>query len=158
MFDNEIIAPEEDFGEDWEAAPDAEEPDWEIDAPDSAEAAPEVAPDEGDASPEVAPAASDGKTAPAADDGKIAARQANIRAFLAAYPGVRAEEVPIEVLREGIESGDLAAAYARHENKRLREELETLRQSLKNKERSTGSRSAAGEATPKDAFDEVWEN
>lgn len=87
-----------------------------------------------------------------------ARKTANLKAFLAAYPGVKAEDVPIEVLREGFARGDLAGAYARHENRQLREELETLRQTQKNKERSTGSRTSTGDASPQDDFDAVWDS
>lgn len=87
-----------------------------------------------------------------------AKKQANLKAFMEAYPGVKAEDVPLKVLQEGFERGDLAGAYARWENRQLKDELETLKQNQKNKERSTGSRRSAGAATPKDDFDEAWDS
>jgi hypothetical protein len=99
------------------------------------------------------------KAQAAAAEQQAAQRQkANVDAFLAAYPGVKAEDVPVEILQEGFANGDLVGAYARWENKQLKAELETLKQNQKNKERSTGSRKSAGASTPKDDFDDAWDS
>lgn len=83
-------------------------------------------------------------------------KQANLKAFMAAYPGVKAEDIPLGVLKEGFESGDLAGAYARYENKQLKSELETLKQNQKNKERSTGSMKSTGSSAKDKSFDALW--
>ena len=93
-----------------------------------------------------------------AQQAEAARKQANLRSFMAAYPNVKAEDVPLKVLQEGFESGDLAGAYARYENKQLKEELETLKQNKKNTERSAGSRRSSGNKTPKDDFDDAWDS
>lgn len=87
-----------------------------------------------------------------------AKKQANLNAFMKAYPGVKAEDVPLKVLQEGFANGDLVGAYARWENEKLKAELETLKQNQKNKDRSTGSRKSAGASTPKDDFDDAWDS
>lgn len=84
-------------------------------------------------------------------------KQANLRAFMLAYPNVKAEDVPLKVLQEGFEKGDIAGAYARYENAQLKKELETLKQSQKNKERSTGPRKSSGTAKA-DPWFEGWDD
>ena len=85
-------------------------------------------------------------------------RKANVAAFVKAYPGVKAEDIPKEVWDDCFRTGDLTGAYARWENKKLRAENEKLKQNQKNKERSTGSRRSAGASAPKDDFDEAWDS
>lgn len=85
-------------------------------------------------------------------------RKANVAAFVKAYPGVKAEDIPKEVWEDCFRTGDLAGAYARWENRKLKAENEQLKQNQKNKERSTGSRRSAGATSPKDAFDEGWDS
>jgi len=85
-------------------------------------------------------------------------RKANVAAFVKAYPGVKAEDIPKEVWEDCFRTGDLTGAYARWENRKLKTENEQLKQNQKNKERSTGSRRSAGATTPKDAFDEAWDS
>ena len=87
-----------------------------------------------------------------------AQRRKAIQAFVAAYPTVKAEEIPQEVWTESFRTGDLAGAYARWENRKLKAENEQLKQNQKNKERSTGSRRSAGATTPKDDFDDAWDS
>jgi hypothetical protein len=92
-------------------------------------------------------------------------RRENIRVFCENHPGVKAEDIPQDVLQEGIASGDLSGTYDRWEIKQLKEqlgtarkELETEKQNKMNKERSTGSRKSAGATTPKDDFDDAWDS
>jgi hypothetical protein len=78
--------------------------------------------------------------------------------FIAIYPDVDAKSIPEQVWKESAITGDLVGAYQRHENRLLKEKIETLENNHKNKERSTGSRRTAGATTPKDPFDEVWDS
>ena len=80
------------------------------------------------------------------------------KAFIAEYPGVKPEDIPKEVWTECARTGDLAGAYRKHENAKLKAELEELKLNQRNKERSTGSWQSAGAPTPKDAFDEGWDS
>lgn len=85
-------------------------------------------------------------------------RQAMFANFLAAYPNVKAEEIPQEVWEDAGRTFDLNGAYQRWENRQLRKEIETLRQNQKNKERSTGSRRSVGAVAVKDDFDVGWDS
>lgn len=92
-----------------------------------------------------------------AQQAEAAKKQANLRAFMMAYPNVRAEDVPLKVLQEGFNSGDLVGAYARYENQKLKTELNTIKQNQKNKERSTGSKKSKGSSSNDYWFD-GWED
>lgn len=85
-------------------------------------------------------------------------RQAMFASFLAAYPNVKAEEIPQEVWEDAGRTYDLNGAYQRWENRQLRKEIETLRQNQKNKERSTGSRRSVGATKIADDFDAGWDS
>lgn len=85
-------------------------------------------------------------------------RQAMFASFLAAYPNVKAEDIPKEVWDDAGRTYDLNGAYQRWENRQLRKEIETLRQNQKNKERSTGSRRSVGAAKVADDFDAGWDS
>lgn len=94
-----------------------------------------------------------------------AQKRENVRVFCEKHPGVKAEDIPLEVLQEGLASGDLSGTYDRWEIKQLKEqlgnarkELETEKQNKMNKERSTGSRKSAGATGPKDDFDDAWDS
>ncbi len=93
-----------------------------------------------------------------AESSDAAQRAQMFRAFIAEYPGVKPEEIPKEVWTECARTGDLAGAYRKHENVKLKAELEELKLNQRNKERSTGSWQSAGAPTPKDAFDEGWDS
>ena len=83
-------------------------------------------------------------------------RQKMFADFLTAYPDVRAEDIPKEVWDRAGQTYDLTGAYRDHEIRQLRAEIQTLRQNDKNKERSTGSRRTAGNASADKAFDDLW--
>lgn len=92
-------------------------------------------------------------------------RQDTIRRFVSSHPEVKAEDIPQDVLVQGMQTGDLAGAYDRWEIKQLKgklgetqKELETIKQNQKNKERSTGSRRSVGAPTQKDDFDDAWDS
>lgn len=78
--------------------------------------------------------------------------------FIAAYPEVKGEDIPKSVWDESRKTGDLVAAYAKHERKQLEAQIATLKQNKKNSERSIGSVRSTGSSTKKDAFDEGWDN
>lgn len=81
--------------------------------------------------------------------------------FLAIYPEVEPESIPKEVWDDSYITGDLVGAYSRYVDKQrikeLEEQIKTITQNNKNRERSTGSRRTAGATTPKDAFDSAWD-
>lgn len=78
--------------------------------------------------------------------------------FAKEYPDVDAKTIPKEVWDKVNAGGNLADAYARFDNKRLKEENEKLRQNQSNKDKTTGSRKTAGAASKEDAFDSLWYN
>ena len=84
-------------------------------------------------------------------------QKADINNFVAAYPDVKAADIPKSVWDEVNKGSDLLSAYTRYENKMLRDENKALKQNEKNKSRSTGSRKTEGAAAAKDAFDAVWD-
>ena len=91
--------------------------------------------------------------------------QQEITRFLNAYPDVKAEDIPKEVWEDvNRNDGDLLGSYQRYENKKLKDELKTLKKDLeaakqqtKNKQRSTGSTKSVGSSKTKDPFEEGWD-
>lgn len=74
--------------------------------------------------------------------------------FLNAYPDVKAEEIPNEVF-ENAKTIGLKSAYAQYENKKLKAELEQMRQNQKNASNSVVTPTSDGSGTEqssKDAF------
>ena len=92
--------------------------------------------------------------------------QQEVVRFLEKYPDVKAEEIPKEVWEDVNQNdGDLLGAYQRYENRKLKEEIKTLKKDLeeakqqkKNKARSTGSTKSVGSSAGRDAFDEGWDS
>lgn len=85
--------------------------------------------------------------------------------FLRRFPGVKAEDIPESVWAETRETGDLAGAYAKYkeaekedEIKKLKDEIEALKQNQKNKDRSAGSSRSAGASKSKSTIAELWDN
>ena len=82
--------------------------------------------------------------------------RASIRRFLDEYPDVKADQIPPEVWQDFHKGrADLVECYELNQNKKLKEELKTLKQNQKNKERSTGSKKSAGKKTV-DKWFEGW--
>ena len=83
------------------------------------------------------------------------ARMQDMRRFLDAYPGVKAESIPREVWAQVARGVPLVSAYARHENQRLRAELAAERQDRANRARTPGGLGAnsGGEL---DEIDRLW--
>lgn len=78
--------------------------------------------------------------------------------FSAAYPDVKATDIPQSVWEESRKTGDLLSAYVRHENAELRRQMAVLESNQKGARRSTGSMQSAGASPVKDAFDEGWDS
>lgn len=83
-------------------------------------------------------------------------RQQDIQNFVAAFPDVKAETIPQDVWKEVAKGKSLTEAYAVYEAARLRTELAAEKQNSKNRSRTTGSRSTAGESSEMDDFDKLW--
>lgn len=83
------------------------------------------------------------------------ARMQDMRRFLDAYPGVKAESIPQEVWAQVARGVSLVSAYAQHENQRLRAELAAERQDRANRARTPGGLGAnsGGEL---DEIDRLW--
>lgn len=91
------------------------------------------------------------------DDGEAKAKMA-IDRFMQLYPDVKGDEIPQKVWDEANKLGDLVVPWQKYQNEKLREELATLKQNQKNRERSTGSRRTAGASVQRDAFDDGWDS
>lgn len=78
----------------------------------------------------------------------------SIQRFIKEYPDVKATDVPPEVWRDyRNHRADLLECYQLYENKKLKDELKSLKQNQKNKERSTGSKKSAGKTQVDKWFD-----
>ena len=78
----------------------------------------------------------------------------SIQKFIKEYPNVKATDVPPEVWKDYREHrADLLECYQLYENKKLKDELKSLKQNQKNKERSTGSKKSAGKKAVDHWFD-----
>ena len=78
-------------------------------------------------------------------------------AFLAAYPGVKGEDIPGEVWARVAAGESLVSAYTMHRNQKLEADLAAERQNKENAARSTGSRSTAGQETARSLIDRAWD-
>lgn len=85
-------------------------------------------------------------------------RRGSLTAFIEAFPGVKAKDIPQEVWDDMRQTNSLVASYAKYQAKKLAEENETLKKNAKNKSRSTGSMKSSGNASyEKSEFDRVME-
>ena len=85
--------------------------------------------------------------------------------FIRRFPNVKADDIPESVWQEVQQTGDLVGAYVRYnesqknsEIQKLKDEIETLKQNQKNKERSAGSSRSAGNKSGKSTIAELWDN
>lgn len=85
--------------------------------------------------------------------------------FIQSHPDLNAKDIPKTVWQDFAAGKDLSDAYAIHEARQLREqletanrELETLKQNKSNQARTTGSQTDAGskKETDQDWFDKAW--
>lgn len=91
---------------------------------------------------------------PTEEDKEKARLSKSIQRFIKAYPDVKATDVPPEVWKDYREHrADLVDCYQLYENKKLKDEIKSLKQNQKNKERSTGSKKSAGKKTVDKWFD-----
>ena len=106
------------------------------------------------------------QTQPAQDAGEDQAKANEmIDRFISVYGNsVKAEDIPKEVWEEAAKTQDLVGAYRGFENRKLKDELKTLKKDLeaakqqqKNKQRSTGSTKSVGSSKAKDPFEEGWD-
>lgn len=78
----------------------------------------------------------------------------SIQRFLKEYPDIKATDVPAEVWQDYHNNrADLLECYELYQSKKLKEEIKTLKQNKKNKERSTGSVKSAGKKQVDHWFD-----
>lgn len=92
-----------------------------------------------------------------------AKRQEQFLRFARTYPKVKPNDIPKDVWDAFKGGEDLVNAYARFENRELKEkvsklesQLETAKKNSENKRRSAGSQRSAGSASEMDEFDRAW--
>lgn len=92
-----------------------------------------------------------------------ARRQEQFLRFARTYPKVKPNDIPKDVWDAFKDGEDLVNAYARFENRELKEkvsklesQLETAKKNSENKRRSAGSQRSAGSASEMDEFDRAW--
>lgn len=92
-----------------------------------------------------------------------AKRQEQFLRFARTYPKVKPNDIPKDVWDAFKDGEDLVNAYARFENRELKEkvsklesQLETAKKNSENKRRSAGSQRSAGSASEMDEFDRAW--
>lgn len=84
------------------------------------------------------------------------AREREFDAFMAAYPDVKAADIPKEVWAAVAKGESLTTAYTMHVNEALKAKLAAQQQNEKNAARSPGSMNSRGESGRK-SIDELWE-
>ena len=82
-------------------------------------------------------------------------RRESLTSFIAAFPGVKAKDIPQEVWDDMKSTNNLVASYAKYQAKKLADENAVLKKNAENKARSTGSMKSSGKAQ-KDEFDAMW--
>ena len=82
-------------------------------------------------------------------------RRESLTAFLSAFPGVKAKDIPQEVWDDMKTTNNLVASYAKYEAKKLADENAVLKKNAENKARSTGSMKSAGKPQ-RDEIDAMW--
>lgn len=87
-----------------------------------------------------------------------AKRDDEANAFLAAYPDIDPKTIPKDVLEAWTKGTPLLQAYMAYENKKLKADIEALKQNTKNSERSTGSAKSAGAGRPQDPAFIGWDD
>lgn len=88
----------------------------------------------------------------------------DVDAFVAAYPDVKAEDIPASVWAEVRTTGDLVGAYRKYDEGKksdriaeLEREIETLKNNKKNSARSAGSSKSSGATSGKSLIASMWD-
>lgn len=82
-------------------------------------------------------------------------RRESLTAFLSAFPGVKAKDIPQEVWDDMRTTNNLVASYAKYQAKKLADENAILKKNAQNKSRSTGSMKSSGKSQ-RDEIDAMW--
>ena len=83
------------------------------------------------------------------------ARKRDLARFVAAYPGVKGEEIPRTVWEQVSQGVPLVSAYAMHENAQLKAQLAAERQNRANLRRTPGALGSHSGAEL-DELDRMW--
>ena len=83
------------------------------------------------------------------------ARQREMERFLAAYPEVKAGDIPREVWEQAARGVPLVSAYAMHENRQLKLQLAAERQDRLNRQRTPGGL-GSNSGNELDELDRMW--
>ena len=102
------------------------------------------------------PKGEEGKEHPLLTRARERAREMEMERFLAAYPEVKAADIPREVWQQAAAGVPLLTAYAMHENRQLKMQLAAERQDRLNRQRTPGALGShsGGEL---DELDRMWD-
>ena len=84
------------------------------------------------------------------------ARQRDMRDFIAAYPGVKAETIPKEVWNQVSGGKSLITAWTMYQNQQLTAQLAAQKQNQRNAQAAAGSLAARHEGDGQDEIDRLW--
>ena len=86
-------------------------------------------------------------------------QESDFAEFIGEYPELKPNSVPKEVWEIYGQGGrTLVQAYEKHEYTRLKALLAAEKKNAENKQRSTGSATTAGKASPTDELDRLWDS
>ena len=97
----------------------------------------------------------EGKEHPLLTRARAQAQAREMERFLAAYPEVKADDIPREVWQQAAAGVPLLTAYAIHENRQLKMLLAAERQDKLNRQRTPGSL-GANSGNELDELDRMW--
>lgn len=86
------------------------------------------------------------------------ARQKDIAAFVKEYPSINPKDIPQAVWDAVNDGYSLLAAYAIHDNKRLKAEAEAAKKTADNAAKSTGPKQTAGNKLPGNKYTDGFNN
>ena len=84
------------------------------------------------------------------------ARQRDMRDFIAAYPGIKAETIPKEVWAQVSGGKSLTTAWTMYQNQQLTAQLAAQKQNQANAQAAVGSLAARHEGGDQDEIDRLW--
>lgn len=91
-----------------------------------------------------------------AEEKRTQARERDMRAFIEAYPNVKAETIPAEVWQRVARGDSLSAAYTMHQNRALEHRLSAERQNQQNRQRTPGGLNHGLVGDRRDEIDKLW--